>query len=129
MKYCIDKNLAYQMPPPLCQVNVARNVKTRIRGDMDKEQAVETTGQGALVPEGSLCWWLAWSPSRLLACLEEPSYLKSDLTKNLPKKSAKICLPIYLDDNSPVPDRPGKWIAPLLLSPPHPVQQAASSLH
>ena len=54
MKDCIHRNLANQMPPPLCQVNVARNVKTRIRGDMDKEQAVETTGQSTLVPVGSL---------------------------------------------------------------------------
>ena len=35
---------------PLCQVDVARNVKARVSGEMDEEQAVETTSQGALVP-------------------------------------------------------------------------------
>ena len=71
---------------PLCQVDVARNVKARVSGEMDEEQAVETTSQGALVPVLVPCRGdsLDHSPTYLFGSTFLSYLTKSSLTDSHP---------------------------------------------
>ena len=79
---------------------MSRHVETRVVGDVDEEEAVQAACQGALIPGDMMPGLFNLGPF-------EP------------------CTPAQ---DKPVPDGLCQGVTSLLLSPSHPVQQAATSL-